>query len=197
VTDQLPPSPDAAHHQPTPGWAPPPVGPDLDRSSAGGIRKLIGAVAVVGVIGFGVYGYFQQAERDEAGTIVGAGTVAADDLRVGDCFDDPSDLTDEIVEVEDVAAIPCDRPHDNEVFFAFDLTGDELPSDAAIEELVGQECLPAFDDFVGTPYEESELDLFAIWPTEASWLQGDRAVTCALYAMDGTKLDATAEGSTR
>jgi hypothetical protein len=138
-----------------------------------------------------------QASRDDEGAIVESGTAAVDDLRVGDCFDDPADLSDEVVEVADVDATPCDEPHDNEVFHAFDLPGDELPADEAIEEQVGEECIPAFDAYVGTAYEDSELDLFAIWPTTASWDEGDRAVTCALFAMDGSKLDESVRDSGR
>jgi hypothetical protein len=137
-----------------------------------------------------------QAERDAEGDIVGAGTLAADELGVGDCFDDGA-ATEEVVEIADVPAVPCDEPHDNEVFHAFELEGDELPADAEIEARVDQECVPAFDLFVGTAYETSELDLFAIWPTAGSWDGGDREVLCAVYAMDQSKLEGTVAGSGR
>jgi hypothetical protein len=137
-----------------------------------------------------------QAERDADGAIVGAGSLAADELGVGDCFDDePSD--EEVTEILDVPAVPCGEPHDNEVFHAFELRGDELPSDAEIEGQVDEECLPAFDRFVGSSYEDSELDLFAIWPTAASWAAGDREVLCAVFAIDLSKLEGTVAGSGR
>jgi hypothetical protein len=137
-----------------------------------------------------------QAERDADGAIVAAGTLAAHELGVGDCFDDePTD--EEVTEIFDVPAVPCDEPHDNEVFHVFELGGEELPADAEIEGLVDEECLPAFERFVGTSYEGSELDLFAIWPTAGSWEDGDREVLCAVFAMDLSKLEGTVAGSGR
>jgi hypothetical protein len=158
------------------------------------LRRRLLAVAFTGALALTTSAC--QAERDADGAIVGAGTLAADELGVGDCFDDePSD--EEVTEILDVPAVPCGEPHDNEVFHAFELRGDELPSDADIEELVDEECLPAFGRFVGTSYEESELDLFAIWPTERAWAAGDREVLCAVFAMDLSKLEGTVAGSGR
>jgi hypothetical protein len=158
------------------------------------LRRRLLAVALTGALALTASAC--QAERDADGTIVGAGTLAADELGVGDCFDDePTD--GEVTEILDVPAVPCDEPHDNEVFHAFELDGDELPSEAEIEERVDEECLPAFDRFVGTAYEESELDLVSIWPTAGSWDDGDREVLCAVYALDLSKLEGTVAGSGR
>lgn len=35
-------------------------------------------------------------------------------------------------------------------------------------------ALPAFDEFVGTPDADSELDVYWFEPTAAGWQQGDR-----------------------
>jgi hypothetical protein len=194
VTDRPPPDAPA----PFPGWQPPPAGPEPDRSTGIRLRTLARFAVPVVVVGLGLVGYLGQADRDDSGAIVGAGSVAAEDLRVGDCFDDDGgDATDDVTEIADVAAIPCGDPHDNEVFHVFELEGDELPSDEAIFELVGSECLPAFSAFVGSGYETSELDLFPIWPTEVAWKAGDRTVRCSLYAMDGSKLEGSARDSRR
>lgn len=138
------------------------------------------------------------ASRDQDGRIVEGGGVAAVELRLGDCFDDPADLpTEEVSEFVDVDAVPCQEPHHNEVFHTFELTDESLPSDEEIGARVDEECLPAFDRFVGIAYEDSELDLFEMWPTEGSWTEGDRTVICALFAMDGSKLEGSAEGIQR
>lgn len=149
------------------------------------------------LVGGGLITYLGQAERDDSGAIVGAGTVAAFELRVGDCFDDGELGDEDIVEFENVAAKRCDEPHDNEVFYSYELSGDTLPSNEVVMEQAGAVCVEEFDAFVGVVYEESELDFFPMWPTQGAWDQGDRTVTCALYSLDGTKLTGSASGTGR
>jgi hypothetical protein len=50
-------------------------------------------------------------------------------------------------------------------------------------------CEERFADYVGSEYESSSLALFAITPTQNSWIQyKDREVICALYDMNEQKL---------
>jgi hypothetical protein len=57
-------------------------------------------------------------------------------------------------------------------------------------------CLKRFKGFVGRSYEESALDLFAIYPTQESWSQlNDREVICAIYRVDYKKLTGSTKGS--
>lgn len=118
-------------------------------------------------------------------------------VRIGDCFDDGEISDEDVVEVGAVAAKPCGEPHDNEVFHRFELSGDTLPSDDAIMQQAGEVCIEVFDTFVGTVYEESELDFFPMWPGQAAWDAGDRTVTCSIYALDGSKLTGSAQGTAR
>ncbi|GGI03877.1 septum formation family protein [Egicoccus halophilus] len=178
--------------------APLPTGPQPDRTTADRLRGLARFAVPVVVLGIGAFSVFGQADRDDDGAIVEAGAVTADDLRVGDCFDDEGTFeTDETVQFEAVAGVPCTEPHDNEVFHEFELTGESLPSEEEIFTQVDAACLPAFDAFVGLAYEESELDLFPMWPTADSWRLGDRTATCALFALDGSTLQGSMRDSQR
>jgi hypothetical protein len=123
--------------------------------------------------------------------------VDAAQVVVGDCFDDPVSDTDDWVEIDDVRLVRCDEPHDLEAFHSFDLPDGDLPSEAALDEKAGEVCIPAFEEFVGRTYEDSELDLSYLTPTEESWAEGDRRVLCSAYAMDLTKLRGSVEGSGR
>jgi hypothetical protein len=123
--------------------------------------------------------------------------VDAGDVVVGDCFDDPYGETDEWVEVDGVLLVPCDGPHDLEAFHRFELPDGEFPSDEAMDRAVDEECIPAFEGFVGRPYEDSELDLAFLTPSADSWADGDREVLCSLYAMDLSQLEGSMEGSGR
>jgi hypothetical protein len=162
--------------------------------------RVVGLVALALVVLGGVATMFLvligEAERDEQGTISEPGELTVLKLQVGDCFDDPGAPTGtETVEVSSVEAKPCSEPHDFEVFHTFDVEAEELPSQSELLDEAGQRCLEAFEPFVGTPYEESELDVNFMFPMPESWEAGDRTVVCSVVTMDGTKLVGTAEGS--
>jgi hypothetical protein len=173
-----------------------PAAPPPKRRSIGLLIRL--GIAVV-VIGGGIIGWITSADRDSDGNIVSAGNLVVTDLAVGDCFDDEAgaDATEGQL-VSSIRAVPCAEPHDNEVFHVFTATGgDELPNRSALDDQIGAQCLPAFDDFVGVAYEESELDFFTFEPTADGWRRGDRRVICALYELDFDKLEGTARGVRR
>jgi len=134
-----------------------------------------------------------SAERDESGNIVTEGAVDAFAMKVGDCFNDSAAiLSDEAVDA--VSGLPCTEPHDNEVFAQFDVTLDEYPGDEPISELSAKACIDRFEAFVGKPYDTSELDTFAVFPTRESWkMLGDREVLCAVYHVDEKKLTGSME----
>lgn len=106
------------------------------------------------------------------------------DLRVGMCFNDPTGIAD----VETVDRVDCAFPHDNEVFHLFDMPAGDWPGQDVIETASADGCLAAFDSYVGLEYEFSILDIFPLYPTEASWAEGDREIVCALYHIDLEKL---------
>lgn len=114
-------------------------------------------------------------------------------LNVGDCFQDPDTTVDEIREVE---TVDCEEPHDNEVYAVFDLPDGDFPGADAISEASLDGCLERFEDFVGTPYPESELYATWLFPTESSWGEDDREVVCVLFAQ-GEQLEGSMEGSGR
>ncbi len=149
------------------------------------------AITIAAALGFAVYGMVTEVERDGSGAIVGAGSVDAFQVRVGDCFDDSGSSSGE---VSDLPGVPCSKPHDNETFAVFDLTIADYPQDDTMGELAQESCLQRFDAFVGRDYESSSLDIFAIYPTTDSWAQNDREVICAIYDMEENKLVGSVAG---
>ena len=122
-------------------------------------------------------------QRDEDGTIVAAGDLSVYDLRVGDCFDNPSGA----FFVTSVDARPCSEPHDNEVFFLIRYPAGEeepFPGEEPLDRFAGEHCRMAFAAYVGTPYESSVLEATYIQPTIDSWRQGDRQIACLLTSLD-------------
>lgn len=132
------------------------------------------------------------ADRDDSGEIVEAGSVSAFQLRVGDCFDDDTDLGEE---VSSLAAIPCAEPHGSEVYALVDhLGGDEdpYPGEDVISQYSEDVCIPPFASYVGTPYEQSRLFITFLYPTAESWGLDDREIVCIV--LDTEKMEGSARG---
>ncbi|MGH8928788.1 MAG: septum formation family protein [Acidimicrobiia bacterium] len=116
------------------------------------------------------------------------------DLEVGNCFDD----TEGSGPISSVPAVDCAEPHDNEVFAVLDYTDAETyPGTEAMREAARDLCIEQFDAYVGLPYLDSALEVFAITPTEGSWDSGDREVVCSLYNADLSNLTGSMRGAER
>ena len=136
------------------------------------------ALAVVGAVGV------------TASIAACGGQVASAD--VGTCVNS-SDFEGEVTEIPEV---DCSEEHDAQVFFKFDMDDGDFPGNDAIQTAAGEQCVPAFEDFVGTGYQESSLDINFIGPSEETWDQADdREVICFLYTMDGSTSTESFEGS--
>lgn len=100
------------------------------------------------------------------------------DLRVGDCI-----LTEGMSDVvTTIPIVPCSEAHDDEAYYAFDITGvDEFPGEDAVQAHADEVCGSEFENFIGIPYEESSIYHWAFYPTEGSWDEGDREVVCLVY----------------
>jgi hypothetical protein len=131
-------------------------------------------------------------------TAEGAEEIAVTDLEVGDCFDDPAFASAETSTVRRTTLVQCFDPHDAEVFAAVRYTQGEdadFPGEEAVQDYAGDQCLDRFEDFVGTPYVESRLDVGTVWPTEESWEQGDRGALCVVFHVEHQKLEGTMDGA--
>ncbi len=139
-------------------------------------------------------------DASEAPLTASEGDTDVYDLVVGDCFDDPTMFSSELVEVAFVDAVPCDQPHDAEVYGVTTVPTDDdetFPGDDQIATTADDLCFESFESYVGAAYEESELDFNYYVPTEDSWAAGDRVVTCVLLDYDGEQLTEPLEGSGR
>ncbi|UTW44725.1 septum formation family protein [bacterium SCSIO 12696] len=150
-------------------------------------RSTIIVIAVI--VGVFAYKHFNKADRDDAGNIVAEGSVDAFSVKVGDCFNEPKGA-----EVETVVGVPCNEPHDSEVFYQFDIESQEFPTQT-VEQIANDGCLEKFEAFVGKNYNDSLLELYYLYPTRESWVRmNDRAVTCAVYHSQNKKLTSSARG---
>lgn len=179
-----------------PAAEPPRDEPPRRVGPGGGLLKAIGIpIAIVAALaaGYLIYDVVGSSDGDDAGASGGpadvdSGTeevvdIEAAAIAVGDCIDWPGDDL-----VDTVAGVPCDQPHDAEVYAMPLLTaGPEVAYpgfDGLVDEAVGL-CVQAFEGYVGVAYEadqEHDFDFFS--PTEESWAAGDREIVCLVYRID-------------
>lgn len=122
-----------------------------------------------------------------SGNDVEGDQTSAFELSVGECFNDTNEY-----EISEVPIVDCAVPHDNEIYYLFDLEGD-FPSDITTAGYEG--CLPAFEGFVGAPYETSIYEVYPMTPTMGSWDNGDREVVCSVYLTTGEQMTGSAAGT--
>ncbi|MEX1208694.1 MAG: septum formation family protein [Acidimicrobiia bacterium] len=136
-----------------------------------------------------------SASRDEFGRVDRPQELAVPELQTGDCFKDPE--ADQLGAMEVVEVVPCEHPHDTEIFYSFTLTAGEMPDVDTMRELAAGQCFPAFDAFVGIQFELSALDVFPLTPTPQQWDDGHRTVHCVLFNYDLSELVGSARGTAR
>lgn len=162
-----------------PGYgAPPPPGylaaPPNKRPSWLG-PAIIGIIVVLLVGGFFLF-------RDRLSNDVTS-------LAVGECFETPTDETDE---VSDVQRQPCNEPHDAEVIASLTHpapAGEAYPVVSGFDDYIQENCVPAFNSYTGRDWQsDTELTLSFFRPTPTGWREGDRGFTCFIVRVDGAKM---------
>jgi hypothetical protein len=105
--------------------------------------------------------------------IVGSGTVGANEVKAGDCLKKlpASGL------VVTVDTAPCNEPHKGEIFSIMTMPDGDFPGSSAIEEYQDK-CAPELEKYSPEAARDPQVGLFVLFPSQDSWGQGDRAVTC-------------------
>jgi hypothetical protein len=186
------------------GWAPPPwtAGPDAPagwplyaadtrpfwRRIPAGVL-IAGALVLVGVVA----GWYFNASRSATGEsdLSGHAYQLRVDLRVGDCFDLKEPYGDQIEDVK----VPCTTEHEFEVFYVGSMGEGGYPTGEAFDTYVTQNCHPAFGAYVGKAYDDSELLIDWLVPTNDAWRSGDRTVQCAAFYPRNDRLTRSLRGT--
>lgn len=120
----------------------------------------------------------QQAGEEPSGE-PSEGTVQAADLKVGDCIRDANSRTGDVTTFE---AVPCDEPHDGEVYTLIRLEGGpkaKPPSEAFINGKGQRGCRARLRrQLTAKAFRDPQLGFKFVYPTPESWAEGDREITC-------------------
>jgi hypothetical protein len=101
-----------------------------------------------------------------------------DDLAVGQCWNDASQVQ---TEISDVATVECSEPHDNEVAFVGTLDGDDYPGDAEIVQQAQERCATEVANYVDADLDALGLLPYPLYPSEDSWNSGSHKLICSVY----------------
>jgi hypothetical protein len=124
------------------------------------------------------------------GIDVARDTVAeANDVREGDCVRDVPDVNRAVTSL---TAVSCAEPHRAEVVRVIVVPDGDFPGEAALARRAQDECARGLAAYAPRAAQDQRLSLLYLHPRQASWMLGDRQITClAVHA------DAPATGSIR
>ncbi|MGV0795220.1 septum formation family protein [Mycolicibacterium sp. XJ1819] len=104
---------------------------------------------------------------------VGRDTVVAMDIKEGDCLKSiPGGA-----QVLTVQTVGCEEVHAGEVFAVLVMPDGGFPGQAAIDGYADR-CSPELASYSPAAMVDDSVQLYVLYPTEDTWAQGDRAVTC-------------------
>lgn len=133
-----------------------------------------------------------DADRDDEGNVVEGSTIDIFELKVGDCIDDEGSG-----ELQEIRVVPCNEPHGDEVIYEFNMREGAFPSDEEFDDAVYDNCIPAFETYVGIAWDDSTLGMYTMTPTPESWSdRRDRAVQCIVFDPEG-QMTSSVKGAQR
>lgn len=148
---------------PQPYAGPPPVQPPKKNNRLWLILGIVAALLILAIVAVVVIVF----------VVVGSGTKTATDVGVGDCLAEIPDSA----RVLTVKTVDCAETHAGEVFAVLNMPDGDYPGDAAVEEYSNR-CGPALATYSPAAMTDDSVKLYVLYPTEQTWGQGDRAVTC-------------------
>lgn len=157
---------------------------------------LVGAViggAVVFVLG--VTGVFDPKPL----TYGPGGSIAQFELQAGQCADGEVKAGRSYPTAK---ALACSGRHDFEVYETASTPGPDVadagyPDPRDLAAFADDHCLLAFEAYVGSSIDDSDLDYVGVVPSRDAWEAGDHTVACALWQVDGDRLSGSARDSHR
>ena len=105
--------------------------------------------------------------------------VSIFELELGACLLDRQQPEEADVDVVEV--VPCEEPHDSELFARLAVSEDSFPGTDYLIREGGSRCQSAFNDFIGVDFSASVFDFTFYYPTPSSWVDGDRSIFCLAH----------------
>ena len=134
-----------------------------------GILALVGAA--VGVLAVITHGFRPK-------TVITYRPAAVFGLRPGECINSAGNGLN-------VTVLSCATPHDAEVFATFSLPEGPWPGASAVQQDAGNGCVSRLGGYLNPQLATAALSQEYIYPNQAAWQAGERAVVCEVRSVSG------------
>lgn len=133
--------------------------------------------------GFGT-GYLSL-DRDASGNVTEAGSESVVDIRSGDCI---GKMPKEGI-LPSAEVVPCANPHEGQVYALFHMPAGDFPGMKDVSTAAEEGCSNRLLDVSKAAYDDVNVEIFYLHPTQLSWAQGDREIACIAHYLDGKRTD--------
>ncbi|HET9173474.1 MAG TPA: hypothetical protein VFN97_28845 [Actinospica sp.] len=160
------------------------------RGAAGFFAVLFGTIfgrVALGLVvagGFALYHYAtsDNAQRNSTGQVTQAGSVAATDLAVGDCFDSPTGTSG----ISSVKAIPCTQAHDSQVYAEPKISETSFPGASTLETEAKNDCESDTTESAVSSDVPSTVGPEEFFPQDDTTFEQQNYFICAIAADSAT-----------
>jgi hypothetical protein len=109
------------------------------------------------------------------------GSVRATHLQVGDCIETmPADNA----RVVRMPRVSCTTPHEGEVYDQIRVAEANFPGQQALESEYQTRCRSSLTSYAPNAAYGSDVGIYLLYPTQATWDNGDRDVVCIATTTD-------------
>ncbi len=109
------------------------------------------------------------------------GSVRATRLQVGDCIETmPADNA----RVVRMPKVSCTTPHEGEVYDQIRVVESTFPGQPALESEYQARCRLSLMSYAPNAASGSDVGIYLLYPTQATWDNGDRDVVCIATTTD-------------
>jgi Septum formation len=147
-------------------------------------------VTMVVVVAIGVGAYFA----------VAFALAPVPSVAVGECLNTRASQAqaEELLDPSALRPVDCATAHENEVVALITYTGEGgFPGIQALTDYASGPCVEAFEPYVGISFEESALQMFALTPSDQTWIKGHRTIGCVVMTVDGSLITGSVRGTAR
>ena len=158
--------------------------PAKKKRGAGCAISSIAFLIVAGFVLVGAYGFISDlidTPTSPSSSPSALPTVPDTELEEGMCL---QSLEPE--QSNELQPVHCDEPHWFEVAANIEIPGSDYPGEDEVRERASRECRETAED-TAYIFNTSELTPYSLYPSEGTWADGDRTISCFI-ATEGEEL---------
>ncbi|ACQ81892.1 hypothetical protein Bcav_3650 [Beutenbergia cavernae DSM 12333] len=106
------------------------------------------------------------------------------DIDLGNCIDD----LENPVSPGTFLHVPCAQPHHAEVVAEYTITEPDFPGTDAVQQQADDFCSTEVPEALPTEIDRTNLTVYYLYPTQTTWDDGDRIISCFVLGKDDTRL---------